>query len=194
MANGSGLVCQDCGFVGLYDGSDGFFYCSQCEARADGVRDTAVDIDEMIFTKENAGSIVQRRIPIVKPEPISQSQPPSQFWETLRTQEDDDAEAGDGVGPIEPADFGNRSKTLTYEDYYSEIRMRYVMGVQIMIELQIKALVEKFSVSSVIVDIIEPIWLRFVASTKLFSDDWADETIHESESQVQGIHLLFSKL
>ncbi|KAK1432744.1 hypothetical protein QVD17_09642 [Tagetes erecta] len=186
MANVSGLVCQVCGFVGFEDNSDGFFYCARCGARADGVRDTAVDNDEMILTKENAGGIVQRRMPVVKPEPISQSQPPSQFWETLRIQEDEDAEAGDGVGPIEPADFGRGSKTLTYEDYYSEIRMRYVMGVQIMIELQIKALVEKFSVSPVIVGIIEPIWLRFVASTKLFSDDWADETINESESQMQG--------
>ncbi|KAI3784695.1 hypothetical protein L1987_43798 [Smallanthus sonchifolius] len=97
----------------------------------------------------------------------------------------DDAEAGDGVGPTEPVDFGRGPRTLTYEDYHSEIRMRYVMGVQIMIELQIKALVEKFNVSPIIVGMIEPVWLRFVASTKLLSDDWADEAINESESQVQ---------
>lgn len=185
MANGLGLECQVCGFVGLDDGSDGFFYCQRCGSQADGIRDTAVDNDEMILTKENVGSIVQRRVPVVKPELLSQSQPASQFWETLRTQEDD-AEAGDGVGPTEPVDFGTGPRTLTYEDYFSEIRMRYVMGVQIMIELQIKALVEKFNVSPIIVGMIEPIWLRFVASTKLFADDWADEVINESESQVQG--------
>ncbi|CAH1418511.1 unnamed protein product [Lactuca virosa] len=101
----------------------------------------------MLLTKENVGGIVQRRVAVVKPEPLSQSQPPSQFWETLRTQENDD---DDGVGPTEPIDFGRGPRTLSYEDYYSEIRM------------------------------------RFVASTKLFSDDWADEVINESESQVQG--------
>ncbi|KAI3736081.1 hypothetical protein L6452_15614 [Arctium lappa] len=185
MTNGLGLECQVCGFVDLEDGSDGFFYCLRCGSQADGIRDTAVDKDEMLLTKENVGGIVQRRVPVVKTEPLSQSQPPSQFWETLRTQEDD-AEAGDGVGPTEPVDFGRGPRTLSYEDYYSEIRMRYVMGVQIMIELQVKALVEKFNVCPIIVGMLEPIWLRFVASTHIFTDDWADEVVNESESQVQG--------
>ncbi|KAI3729723.1 hypothetical protein L6452_18387 [Arctium lappa] len=185
MTNGLDLECQVCGFVGLDDGSDGFFYCQRCGSQADGIRDTAVDNEEMLLTKENVGGIVQRRVPVVKTEPLSQSQPPSQFWETLRTQEDD-AEAGDGVGPTEPVDFGSGPRTLSYEDYYSEIRMRYVMGVQIMIELQIKALVEKFNVCPIIVGMVEPIWLRFVASTQIFTDDWADVVVNESESQVQG--------
>ncbi|KAJ9555760.1 hypothetical protein OSB04_010374 [Centaurea solstitialis] len=183
MSNELGLECQVCGFVGLEDGNDGFFYCQRCGSQADGIRDTAVDNDDMILTKENVGSIVQRRVPVVKTEPLfSQSQPPSQFWETLR----DDGEAGNGVGPIEPADFGRDPTTLSYEDYYSEIRMRYVMGVQIMIELQVKALVEKFNVCPIIVGMVEPVWLRFVASTRIFNDDWADEVVNESESQVQG--------
>ncbi|KAL7601655.1 hypothetical protein Lser_V15G26147 [Lactuca serriola] len=184
MTDGLGLECQVCGFVGLDDGADGFFYCQRCGSQADGIRDTAVDDDEMLLTKENVGGIVQRRVAVVKPEPLSQSQPPSQFWETLRTQENDDDD--DGVGPTEPIDFGRGPRTLSYEDYYSEIRMRYVMGLQIMIELQVKALVENFNVCPIIVDMLEPIWLRFVASTKLFTDDWADEVINESESQVQG--------
>ncbi|KAK9067319.1 hypothetical protein SSX86_014645 [Deinandra increscens subsp. villosa] len=187
MANGLSLECQICGFVGFDDGFDGFFYCQRCGSQADEIRDTAVDNDDMILTKENAGFTVQRRNLAVKPEPVSQSQPLSQFWETLRNQADDDAEAGDGVGPTEPADFGSGPKPLRYEDYYSEIRMRYVMGIQIMIELQIKALVEQFNVCPIVVGMVEPIWLRFLASTKLFSDDWADEAINESESQVQGV-------
>ena len=185
MTDRLGLECQVCGFVGMDDGSDGFFYCQRCGSQADGIRDTAVDNDEILLTKENVGGIVQRRVAVVKPEPLSQSQPPSQFWETLRTQEND--EDDDGVGPTKPIDFGRGPRTLSYEDYYSEIRMRYVMGVQIMIELQFKALVENFNVCPIIVDMVEPIWLRFVASTKLFTDDWADEVINESESQVQGI-------
>ncbi|XP_076912482.1 TATA box-binding protein-associated factor RNA polymerase I subunit B-like [Bidens hawaiensis] len=186
MANGLALECQMCGYVGMDDGSDGYYYCQRCGAQTDEIRDTAVDNDEMFLNNENAGATIQRRT-VVKSEPVTQSQPLSQFWETLRTQQDDDdAEAGDGVGPTEPADFATGPRTLGYEDYYSEIRMRYVMGVQIMIELQIKALVEQFNVCPVIVGMIESIWLRFVASTKLFSDDWADEAINESESQVQG--------
>lgn len=186
MANGLALECQMCGYVGMDDGSDGYFYCQRCGAQADEIRDTAFDNEEMFLNNENAGATIQRRT-VVKPEPVTQSQPLSQFWETLRTQQDDDDEAGDGVGPTEPADFATGPRTLGYEDYYSEIRMRYVMGVQIMIELQIKALVEEFNVCPVIVGIVESVWLRFVASTKLFSDDWADDAINESESQVQGM-------
>ncbi|KAK9068057.1 hypothetical protein SSX86_012168 [Deinandra increscens subsp. villosa] len=67
-----------------------------------------------------------------------------------------------------------------------KVRKTYVMGVQIMIELQIKALIEKFNVCPIVVDLIEQVWLRFVDSTNLFSDDWADKAFSESESQFQG--------
>lgn len=185
MTNGLGLECQNCGFVGS-ECIDGFYYCQRCGSQVDGIMDTAVDNDDMMLTKENVGGLVQRRVPAVKTEQLSQSQPPSQFWETLQTQENE-AEAGDGVGPTGPVDFARVSRPLQYEDYYSEIRMRYVMGVQIMLELQIKALVDKFNVSPIIVDLVESIWSKFVESTELFADDWAEEVIIESESQVQGI-------
>ncbi|GJX65793.1 TATA box-binding protein-associated factor RNA polymerase I subunit B isoform X1 [Tanacetum coccineum] len=105
--------------------------------------------------------------------------------ENILTQEN----VGDGCGPSEPTDFRRESRTLREEDYYSEIRMRYVMGVQIMLELQIKALVDKFNVSPVILDLVEPIWSKFVASTEVFADDWAKEVIKESESQgeIKGV-------
>nr|GEX99324.1 TATA box-binding protein-associated factor RNA polymerase I subunit B isoform X1 [Tanacetum cinerariifolium] len=184
MTNGLGLECQNCGFMG-FECIDGFYYCQRCGSQVDGIMDTALDNDDMILTKENVGGLVQRRVPAGKTEQLSQSQPPSQFWETLQTQEDG-AQAGDGVGPTKPADFPEKSRPLCYEDYYSEIRMRYVMGVQIMLQLQIKALVDKFNVSPIILDLVEPIWSKFIESTDLFADDWADEVIRESESQVQG--------
>ncbi|GKB32193.1 hypothetical protein Tco_0871594 [Tanacetum coccineum] len=104
-----------------------------------------------------------------------------------------------GRGPSKPADFSTESGTLPDEDYYSEIRIRYVMGVQIMLKLQIKALVDsgsnkvavqkkalvdKFNVSPIIFDLVEPIWLKFLASMEVFADDRAKEVIKESESQV----------
>ncbi|GKD39011.1 hypothetical protein Tco_1259218 [Tanacetum coccineum] len=76
-----------------------------------------------------------------------------------------------GRGPSKPADFSTESGTLRDEDYYSEIRMRYVMGVQIMLKLQIKALVDKFNVSPIIFDLVEPIWSKFLASMEVFADD-----------------------
>ncbi|PWA62247.1 hypothetical protein CTI12_AA366670 [Artemisia annua] len=155
------LECQRCGRTMEFVCFDGFYYCP-CGYQAVGIMSTAVDNDEKIVTKENVGGCVRRRVHAVKTEQLSQSQPPSQLWETLRTQGDNG------------------------EAYYSEIRMRYVMGVQIMLELQIKALVDKFNVSPVILDLVEPIWSKFVASTKVFTDDWTDKVINESQSQVQG--------
>ncbi|KAI3716793.1 hypothetical protein L1987_67942 [Smallanthus sonchifolius] len=132
--------------------------------QAHGIMATAV---EMLLTKEHLSGYVRR--PVVKPAPLSQSKPCPKFWVTLE----------DGVGLFESDD-------PSYDDYCKEIRKTYVMGVQIMIELQIKALVEEFKVCPIIVDMIEPVWLRFVESTNLFSDDWAQNTIDESESQLQG--------
>lgn len=93
---------------------------------------------------------------------------------------------GDTEGPTGPSDFGSYPTTLNYEDYYSEIRLRYVMGLQIMIQLQCKVLVEKFNLNPLIIGLVGPIWLRFLASTRVMTDEWADEVIHESESQIQG--------
>lgn len=98
--------------------------------------------------------------------------------ETPVTQE----RAKASVRRAKPVD-DRKPKTVNYE----KIRNRYVMGVQIMIELQIKDLVEKFQVCPIVVGMIEPVWLKVVASTTLFSDNWAAE--------VKGIYIyiLFPK-
>nr|XP_004246715.1 TATA box-binding protein-associated factor RNA polymerase I subunit B [Solanum lycopersicum]XP_010326027.1 TATA box-binding protein-associated factor RNA polymerase I subunit B [Solanum lycopersicum]XP_019071201.1 TATA box-binding protein-associated factor RNA polymerase I subunit B [Solanum lycopersicum] len=76
--------------------------------------------------------------------------------------------------------------SLTYTDYYSEIRLRYVMGLQAMIQMQCKTLVEKFNVTPLIVGLAGPIWLRLLAHENVLSDEWAYNVINESESQTQG--------
>ncbi|XAR56001.1 hypothetical protein NMG60_11036272 [Bertholletia excelsa] len=204
MAGGLELTCHACGNIGFTDGADGFYYCSRCGSQAEDIIDTAV-AEEDLGDKGEAGGgggiylASHRRqrpagLTAIKAEPLSQSQPQSKFWESLKALDDEiadrvkteDVQTGDGVGPTGPSDFGWGSRALSYDDYYSEIRMRYVMGLQIMIQLQCKALVEKFQVSSLIYGLAGTIWLRYVAFTRIFDDNWADETIHESESQKQG--------
>ena len=95
----------------------------------------------------------------------------------------------DEVGPSGPSDFGlglDGSDGLSFEDYYTQLRIRYVMGVQIMIELQCQALVEKFKASPLICGVAGTIWLRFVATTRVFDDEWADKVIQDSEMQKPG--------
>ncbi|KAI3823699.1 hypothetical protein L1987_05139 [Smallanthus sonchifolius] len=117
------MKCQLCGRVGLEERC-GFFYCPKGH-QVHGIMATAVDTDEMLLTKEHLSGYVRR--PVVKPAPLSQSKPRPKFWVNLE----------DGVGLFEPGD-------PSYDDYCKEMRKTYVMGVQIMIELQIKALVEEF--------------------------------------------------
>ena len=75
---------------------------------------------------------------------------------------------------------------MSFEDYYMQLRIRYVMGVQIMIELQCQVLVEKFQASPLICGVAGTIWLRFVATTRVFDDEWADKVIRDSEMQNPG--------
>ncbi|XP_025635232.1 TATA box-binding protein-associated factor RNA polymerase I subunit B [Arachis hypogaea] len=61
--------------------------------------------------------------------------------------------------------------------------MRYVLGLQIMVQLQCEALFKEFKVTPLICGLMSPIWLRFVFGTGVFNDDWADKVIHDSEMQ-----------
>lgn len=180
--------CEVCSNLSFDDGGDGFFYCTRCGSQANDIIDMGVDDDDLFNVDGGIYSASQRRqyCQVPKPETISQAQL-SQHLETLKTFDDyDEHNVDGGVGPAVPSDFGSSQISLTYTDYYSDIRLRYVMGVQVMIQMQCKALVEKFNVSPLIVGLAGPIWLRFLAHEKVLSDEWADDAIHESESQTQG--------
>ncbi|GAB4857154.1 hypothetical protein Ancab_015064 [Ancistrocladus abbreviatus] len=198
--NTTRLRCHVCGNLGLHDGADGYFYCMRCGSQAEDIIDTGV-ADEDFVDKggDSRGALYSashRRsqpTPTIKVEPFSQT--PS-FYQTLSQAFEDtpviikeeprctfeDYEP-DYVGPTEPADFPSAQQTLRDEDYFNEVRMRYVTGIQLMIQYQCQALVEKFKVCPLICGIAGSVWLRFVALTGVFNDSWADETMLESESQ-----------
>ncbi|KAG7020963.1 TATA box-binding protein-associated factor RNA polymerase I subunit B [Cucurbita argyrosperma subsp. argyrosperma] len=208
MADPRNLSCYNCGSVGLTDGGDGFFYCLQCGSQADDIIDTGVADEDLILRDPgDAGgpiysqSHTRRRNPaVLKVEPLSQSQPQSlfgtsqsEFWESLQLEGDNDMQrddtivmSNDGVGPIGPEDFGSGgalSGAPSFEEYADEVRMRYVMGLQLMMELQCEVLVKEFNASPVICGLAASIWLRFVTSTQVFDEDWAFEAVQDSESQ-----------
>ncbi|KAK6931228.1 hypothetical protein RJ641_003021 [Dillenia turbinata] len=160
-------------------------------------------------------SAAHRRANIpIKAEPLSQSQPSlfhSHLFQTLDTEDDDKKEknrvfqndavpfrgvkkeeldddfGGDGVGPTGPSDFGgNMGGELSYDDYYNEVRIKYVLGMQMMVQMQCEALVEKFGVNPLVCGLVGSIWLRLVGISRVFDEGWADKAIHESESQKEG--------
>lgn len=195
------MTCHVCGSVGFSDGADGFFYCGRCGSQAEDIIDTGVAEEDFVAKGDARGAIYsashrrQRHSIAPKPEPLSQSQ--SQFLNNLTLDDDYRVEneetreetVADEVGPSGPSDFGlglDGSDGLSFEDYYTQLRIRYVMGVQIMIELQCQALVEKFKASPLICGVAGTIWLRFVATTRVFDDEWADKVIQDSEMQKPG--------
>ncbi|KAB1208345.1 TATA box-binding protein-associated factor RNA polymerase I subunit B [Morella rubra] len=212
MSDPQRWTCNACGNVGLADGSDGFFYCVRCGARADDIIETGVADEDYIDKGGDAGGAIylasysrRRNRTAIKAEPISQSQSlydatnSLSFWNIL-TQEAGAGEAtpqpqstvkkeeyfDDGVGPSGPEDFGNSSMKgygPSFEDYYNEIRIRYVMGLQLMVQLQCEALVREFKVTPLICGLAGSLWMRFVATTGVFDDDWADHAIQDSEMQ-----------
>ncbi|XP_042480848.1 TATA box-binding protein-associated factor RNA polymerase I subunit B [Macadamia integrifolia] len=142
---------------------------------------------------------------VVKTEPFnnflpsshSQSQSQSHFWRSLTQtdnhysnksikREEPDVEESK---PSVPYDFGSTPTDLapSPEQYCSEIRIRYVMGIQLMIQFQCQALVDHFSVSPLICGLAGVIWMRLVAASRVFDDGWADKVIEDSEiSQIEG--------
>ncbi|XP_038721756.1 TATA box-binding protein-associated factor RNA polymerase I subunit B [Tripterygium wilfordii] len=197
-------TCKLCGNVGMSDGLDGFYYCLQCGSQDDDVRDMGVNDEDLI--DDGRGALYQssrrRTLHSSVASQASQCPPQSQSYWSQLTQEDAanltqnsmpvkrerEEWDFDGVGPTDPEDFGSLggSVELGYEDYYNEVRGRYVMGLQKMIQLQCEALVEKFNVTPLIYGVAGTIWLRFVASTEVFNDEWADEVIQDSEFQTSG--------
>ncbi|XP_024640676.2 TATA box-binding protein-associated factor RNA polymerase I subunit B, partial [Medicago truncatula] len=189
------LKCQNYLFVGYVDDSDdGFFYCPKCNVRFDGVFDNDVDdvIDVYILRFRRKKSAAIKAEP--NSQPCSEYDAWSKFVNNLledETQQNDDIhiieQNIDGTSVSHPSDFGSsKHKTSKYYHNHNQIRMRHLMGLQMMIELQCKALVKEFKVTPLICGLVGPIWLRFISKTGVFDDDRAYTVMHNSEMQKEG--------
>ncbi|KAI3874311.1 hypothetical protein MKX03_019459 [Papaver bracteatum] len=108
----------------------------------------------------------------------------SEFWRHLR-QPDKPKHDDEEMKPYVPADSGS-SVCISAEDYANELRLRYTMGIQLIIEFQCEVLVEQFGVSPLICGLAGALWLRFVAASKVFDENWASQISEDSEMQVEG--------
>lgn len=189
MAGRVERTCHNCGSnVGFTRADDGFFYCGYCNSQAGDIYDTAID-EEELFSHYTASCNRVRPANITVAEPSSQVKlPTSQFLDHPDMLDHPNIEDAmdDGVGPTQPSDFGSFRENGSYENYYNEIRSNYVMGLQLMIQLQSQALIEKFNVSPLIIGLVGPLWLRFLASTRIMADEWANQAVQDSEVQTQG--------
>ncbi|KAK4763093.1 hypothetical protein SAY86_008861 [Trapa natans] len=64
-----------------------------------------------------------------------------------------------GSGPTTLNDFGPSagSRELSYKDYYNEVRIRYVMRLQIMVQLHCEVLAKEFGANPMVNQICGPV-------------------------------------
>ncbi|CAA7055807.1 unnamed protein product [Microthlaspi erraticum] len=199
------MICTGCDSDKIEEGNDGFFYCLDCGVQAVDIIATAVNDEDLIGEGGTTRGAVYQHTnarrrpthlmdtpaqPIHTEETIRYSQFRSQLQSAASLIPKFEPGAGSSVHvkqePTEPADFGEAgAEGLSYEAYYKETRDRYVDGFLMMIMAQCDALVEKFNVTPLIIGLVGPISLRFVALSGVFDDDWADKSIHNSELQSQ---------
>ncbi|KAK7250473.1 hypothetical protein RIF29_32939 [Crotalaria pallida] len=200
------LFCHVCNkLVDHEDDFDSSFYCQICSTQNQDVQDTVVDDADLFNTTGGGGLYMpshrrrhhQQPVPVVtKAQPISQNghsfensllnfiRNLSSPCESETSQENFKREDFDTMSPSVPQDFGS-SKFSNFEEYYFNlVRIMYLLGLQIMIELQCEALVKEFKVTPLICGLVSPIWLRLLSSTRVL-DHWASNVIKESEAQKQ---------
>ncbi|KAI9075358.1 hypothetical protein K1719_042670 [Acacia pycnantha] len=177
----SNWLCNYCGHVGLeVDDSDGLVNCRRCFVVAEDILVTGTadeDVGSGTYARRNTrrGANVMEVTPIQPDDPVYDSQP--QLLKALGFEDLVTQRAEDDKGQSKAAG------TLSYDHYYHAVRLRYIMGLQIMLQLQCEKLIEEFKVTPLICDLVEKIWLDFVKQTCVFDQFWADEVILESEMQ-----------
>lgn len=202
------MICRECDNDAFDEEDDGYFYCKRCGVQAEDLIQTGVDDGDLIGDGGGThGAMYDPRYRRTITQPITPSQPrytddtirythfKSQLESEIDTKKDLPRDVKRGPEnyldkePTEPVDFG--AETLSYEDYYDEARDRYVKAFLMMITYQCDALVDKFNVTPLIIGLVGPISLRFVALSGVYDDDWADKAIRDSELQSEdGRNLL----
>ncbi|CAN1187836.1 TATA box-binding protein-associated factor RNA polymerase I subunit B [Linum perenne] len=197
--------CDSCGGRDFFE-NDGFYYCRDCGTQADGRTVTGLaDEDFIDKTGRGGGGLLYNARNTRRSQQTTLSQGTeadlsSQLWYRLTQEDEQENDKGltpkeeksssyydpdlDMTGPSEPGDFGEGATgELENEHFCNEVRIRYVTGLQRIVQLQCEALVEEFGVSPLIVGVVSSVWLRFVAVSGVFRDEWANDTVLESESQ-----------
>ena len=197
----SGL-CSVCGSTDLSAGGDGFSYCNVCGSQSQFYQDQAFDYDDTHVY--NARNVRERGIARKESQLATQA---SQLQQTLATQgsqlatQEDLAyfqasqfqsqylsQFGDDTMPFSqalgasqvPVGTLSESEDLGLSD---RVRKVYVEGVQMLVQMQCEALVERFGVTPLVCGILGPVWMKFVSSTCVYEKEWAEEALLVAEAQ-----------
>lgn len=194
-----GNQCNECGCGDFENGNDGFFYCTNCGFQSQHLIETAINEDDIGALGETTGLYSVRHIARYSQPSQSSQQPFVPTHEDILKAlagsnpdlendeeaneldmmygfvEDDDLQPGEsGAGPVMDA-----------VEVVEAIRLRYLQGLQIMVQMQCQVLVEECQVSPIICGIVGAVWLRLVAASRVFEDGWDSRVIEESEDLIR---------
>lgn len=189
------LYCGGCGGRDFQGDDDGYYYCVLCGSQSQDLIHTATADEDLLAEGGLYNSHYTRRLS----QPQNPNPPKSRLQLSQELEQALGAPAGKDEATVkfvtfdddevsEPRDFGSGS-CYDKEKLADGIRLRYVEGLQVMLQNQCEALVEKFGVSPYVVGIVGSIWLRYVATMRVLADDWPDKAIEESEvaAEVAGM-------
>ena len=169
------LVCDNCGAAEEYnpdDAEDGFFSCRQCSAVHTSTQATAADPDDFQVTGNmsfhrvsQANKTPKFRTPAPYPTPYPTRQPPA------------------ATDFEEPRDFVTGAEAWGEpEELGARVRWRYVQGLQVILQQQLGVLVKRYRVGALVCGLAGTIWVRWVATSKVFDEIWARKVLAEDEA------------
>ncbi|XP_047052262.1 TATA box-binding protein-associated factor RNA polymerase I subunit B-like [Lolium rigidum] len=168
------FVCEMCGDTGVFspddDEDDGYFTCRECNFVNTSTQALVSDPGD-----------IQRNRPSIRVPNKSTKTPKS--LNADNTQRAPAARAFDE--PDEPRDFVPGAADAwggKLEELGTRIRQRYVEGLQVILQQQLQALVERHRAGALICGVAGTIWVRWVAASKVFGEMWARKLIVEDEA------------
>lgn len=193
--------CEVCGTGEMVLGETSTPYCRNCGAQSNQFIEEAFDADDAhmfaaTFVRER-GTIrnaeQQQPQPAMTPfsafdellgsvpdvqEVIRLTQGGTQNTSFVTVKTEDFSQLGSQFGQ----DYDPTAR-MSKEELAVAIRKSYLGGLQRILQLQLECLVKEFGVTPLICGIAGPVWLRFVASTRVLETAWAEEVVTDAEQR-----------
>ncbi|KAM0941844.1 putative transcription initiation factor Rrn7, Zinc-finger [Dioscorea sansibarensis] len=192
-AGGGRLSCEECGGEDFDDGDDGFYYCRLCGSQSQDLLHTATNAEDVGAPADGAVYNLFRRRAHNGPSTPVPNLPSGE--DLLRVLSQQRTSASDAVRtysfkaekeePSDPRDFGDAAElSKDPEAVGCSIRLRYVQGLQLMLQLQCDTLVERFNVSNSVRRIAALVWMRHLIRSGFLEGNWIRSVL-----SANGLHV-----
>jgi hypothetical protein len=124
------------------------------------------------------GNIYVRRV-TTQPTPKLGTRTPASYTRTPQAA----AAFNDFAEPSEPRDFAPSGSVWGEpKDLAARVRLCYVQGLQVILQWQLEALVEQHRVVALVCAVAGPLWVRWVATSKVCDKTWVRQALVDHEA------------